>query len=67
MQQLVNQLNYAHTQILSVLTGSVNQILQDRPAYDIRQLMGGTESLLTDLLNEADRLVMIYICIFIGN
>lgn len=55
VQQLVNQLNYAHTQILSVLTGSVNQLLQDRPAYDIRQLMGGTESLLTDLLNEADR------------
>lgn len=49
------QLNYAYLQILSVLTGSVKSILESRPQYDIRNLMGGTEALLTDLLTEADR------------
>lgn len=53
--QLRTQLNLAHSQILSVLTGSVARVLEDRPQYDIRNLMGGTENLLSDLIQEFDR------------
>lgn len=48
------QLALAHSQIVSVLTGSVARVLEDSPQYDIRNLMGGTENLLTDLLDECD-------------
>ena len=52
---LLSQLDYVHLQILSVLTGQVSSILQQRPQYDVRHLMSGTENLLSDLLVEHDR------------
>lgn len=56
VRQLETQLNFVHQQVLSVLTGSVNDILQNQPSYDLRNLMGGTENLLTDLISESNRL-----------
>ena len=52
---LLSQLDYVHSQIVSVLTGQVSSILQQRPQYDVRHLMTGTENLLSDLLVEHDR------------
>lgn len=49
------QLEYAHAQIISVLTLQVHRILEERPGTDIRNLMGGTENLLSDLISESDR------------
>lgn len=51
---LMHQLSYAHLQILSVLTNSVTAILESKPSYDIRHLMTGTETMLSDLINEND-------------
>lgn len=53
-QLLLHQLSYAHLQILSVLTNSVTSILENKPSYDIRNLMQGTETMLTDIINEND-------------
>jgi len=57
--QIQGQLSYVYDQILSVLTGSVAQILKDRPQYDLRNLMGGTEIVLSDLISDFNR----YACI----
>lgn len=54
-QQLTQQLTHAHGQIVSVLTGGIARVLEDNPKYDIRNLMGGTENLLTDIVLAADR------------
>ena len=51
---LLHQLSYAHLQILSVLTNSVSSILEQKPSYDIRNLLSGTETMLTDLLSDND-------------
>ena len=51
---LLSQLDYTHSQIVSVLTGQVTSILQQRPQYDVRNLMTGTEHLLSDLLTQHD-------------
>jgi len=51
---LLHQLSYAYLQMVSVLTASVASILEAKPSYDIRNLMGGTESMLADLMDEAD-------------
>ena len=51
---LLCQLEYVHAQIVSVLTGQVATILQQRPQYDVRHLMTGTENLLSDLLAHHD-------------
>lgn len=48
------QLEYANQQILSVLTCQVKSILEQRPQFDVRNLMTGTENLLTDLLQSFD-------------
>jgi len=53
--QLTQQLTHAHGQIISVLTGGIARVLEEDPKYDIRNLMGGTENLLTNIVLEADR------------
>eukprot|EP00457_Paulinella_chromatophora_P007607 gb/GEZN01007631.1/.p1 GENE.gb/GEZN01007631.1/~~gb/GEZN01007631.1/.p1 ORF type:complete len:462 (+),score=55.52 gb/GEZN01007631.1/:121-1506(+) len=53
--QLTKQLEYAHDQIVSLLTGSIKSMLEKQPGFDIRTLMGGTEHLLADLIALADR------------
>ena len=55
VQSLLSQLDYVHAQIVSILTGQVSVILQQRPQYDVRNLMTGTELLLSDLLTDHDR------------
>lgn len=55
VEQLRKQLSYVHQQIVSVLTGSIHSILEARPGYDIRNLMGGMEHLLTDLISESNK------------
>ena len=52
---LLSQLDYVHAQIVSILTGQVSTILQQRPQYDVRNLMTGTELLLSDLITDHDR------------
>jgi hypothetical protein len=52
---LEQQLHYAHAQIITVLTGSIVKVLEDKPGYDIRNLIGGTEDLLTELIDECGR------------
>ena len=45
-------------QLISILTGTVNQVLTDRPQYDLRNLMGDTaKTLLSDVLDHCDRCV----------
>ena len=51
---LLHQLSYAYLQMVSVLTCSVTSILENKPSYDIRNLMQGTEVMLSDLMEEAD-------------
>jgi hypothetical protein len=51
---LLHQLSYAYLQMVSVLTCSVTSILENKPSYDIRNLMQGTEAMLADLMDEAD-------------
>lgn len=51
---LLHQLSYAYLQMVSVLTCSVTSILENKPSYDIRHLMQGTEAMLSDLMEEAD-------------
>lgn len=55
VQQLQQQLNYAHDQIISVLGSGAHSVLEARPNYDLRSSMSGTELLLNDIINEADR------------
>jgi hypothetical protein len=39
--QLLSQLNYVHSQVLSMLTSGVNNIFDKRPYFDLRNLLGG--------------------------
>jgi len=52
---LEQQLVYVHRQIISILTSSVNDILESSPNYDVRLLMSGAELLLYDLIVESNR------------
>ena len=54
VSSLKTQLHLAHAQILSVLGGGIHETLEARPNYDVRQLMGGTELLLNDILTSCD-------------
>ena len=54
MSSLLSQLDYVHSQIVSVLTGQVAILLQQRPQYDVRNLLIGTENLLSDLVVSHD-------------
>lgn len=62
VKQLKTQLNYVHDQILSVLTINCHRILENRPQYDIRNLMVGTETLLADLIHESNRYASVEFC-----
>lgn len=52
--QLQRQLEYVYAQIITTLTGNITKILIDRPSYDLRELMGGTENLLRSLCDDMD-------------
>ncbi len=41
VSQLIQQLTYVHSQIISILTAGVNQIFEKRAHFDLRSLLGG--------------------------
>jgi hypothetical protein len=51
VRQLQIQLAASYEQFVSVLTGNVSKMIEDRPNYDVRSLMGGTEMLINDIVN----------------
>jgi hypothetical protein len=51
--QLRAQLNYAHSQLLTFLTGSIHSVLERAPNYDLRNLMGGTTNAMLHLISHA--------------
>lgn len=54
VQQLQQQLAYAHEQILSVLGGGIHQVLKVNLNADLRNSLGGTSMLLYDIVNESE-------------
>ena len=53
--QLTSQLSFLYDQIRSILTGGIIQILESTPQYDLRNLMGGAELLLNDMISDCNR------------
>ncbi|CDR97079.1 Trafficking protein Mon1, putative [Babesia bigemina] len=47
-------LSYLHLQILSILTRGVERVLLKRPSYDVQNLLGGTQSILQNLVTSMD-------------
>eukprot|EP01060_Flectonema_neradi_P005836 TRINITY_DN13904_c0_g1_i2.p1 TRINITY_DN13904_c0_g1~~TRINITY_DN13904_c0_g1_i2.p1 ORF type:complete len:709 (+),score=134.70 TRINITY_DN13904_c0_g1_i2:318-2129(+) len=47
VEQIQNQLEFLHMLLLSVLTNGVHDIFERRSNYDLRPLLGGTESMMT--------------------
>lgn len=54
VSQMRAQLRFVHAQMISMLTGNIHAVLESRPNYDIRNLMGASDTLLTDVLAESD-------------
>eukprot|EP01117_Protostelium_nocturnum_P009021 TRINITY_DN3237_c0_g1_i2.p1 TRINITY_DN3237_c0_g1~~TRINITY_DN3237_c0_g1_i2.p1 ORF type:complete len:373 (-),score=90.72 TRINITY_DN3237_c0_g1_i2:84-1202(-) len=54
ISNLVNQLNYVHAQIISILTAGVNGIFDRKPNYDLRSLLGGADRFLDSLSSLMD-------------
>jgi len=51
---LEQQLNYVHSQVISILTSGVNQIFERRAHFDLRSLLGGTDKFLDSLISLMD-------------
>jgi len=51
---IVQQLNYMHAQIISLLTSGVNQIFDRRAHYDLRALLGGADKFMDNLISWMD-------------
>ena len=51
---LVNQLEYMHSQILCLLTSGVNRIFESRADFDLRNLLSGTEKMFDNLVSFMD-------------
>jgi hypothetical protein len=54
VQQLASMLSHVHALIISVLTAGVNEMLEAQPQYDVRNLLGGTNTLLNDVIERCD-------------
>ena len=54
VSQLLDQLQYMHSQIISVLTAGVNRIFSKRAQFDIRNLLAGTDKFLDSLMSWMD-------------
>lgn len=52
-------------QVISILTGSVHRILEQQPNYDIRDLLGASDHLITDLLKENGRYVCVWVQVYV--
>jgi len=54
VSQLIQQLNYVHSQVISILTAGVNQIFERRAYFDLRALLGGADKFLDSLVSLMD-------------
>jgi First Longin domain of FUZ, MON1 and HPS1/Second Longin domain of FUZ, MON1 and HPS1 len=61
VDRLVQQLNYLHLQILSLLTRGVEQIFERRAAFDLRNLLGGADRFLDSLCSMMDHDPSLYL------
>lgn len=50
-----NILHYMYTQIISLLTKSIEKALQIKPSYDIRNLLSGTDLLICNLISSSSK------------
>jgi len=51
---LRRQLDYVHSLIVSTLTGGIEKLFQDRPFFDLRHLLEGTERMIDSLVSYLD-------------
>ncbi|KAF8821082.1 trafficking protein mon1 subfamily protein, partial [Cardiosporidium cionae] len=51
LAQLQRLLNGVHLQIISLLTHSIEKALISKPSYDVRQLLGGTDSVICNFIS----------------
>jgi len=62
-RQLALSLNYAYNQILSVLTlATLSRILNDKPNFDLRRLLAGSEKFIDSLLYRIETDSSIMLC-----
>jgi len=62
-RQLALNLNYAYNQILSVLTlATLSRILNDKPNFDLRRLLAGSEKFIDSLLHRIETDPSILLC-----
>merc|ERR1712136_521463 len=62
-RQLALSLNYAYNQIISVLTlSTLTRILNDKPNFDLRRLLAGSEKFIDSLLNRIETDPSILLC-----
>lgn len=55
VDQLLTQLKYMHSQIISILTITAHKLLTDKPQFDLRNLLGGTDRYLQNLATNLNR------------
>eukprot|EP01130_Rhizamoeba_saxonica_P018583 TRINITY_DN9358_c0_g1_i1.p1 TRINITY_DN9358_c0_g1~~TRINITY_DN9358_c0_g1_i1.p1 ORF type:complete len:410 (-),score=67.63 TRINITY_DN9358_c0_g1_i1:322-1551(-) len=55
VEVLRSQLEYMHSQIISFLTISAHQLLIDKPRFDLRNLLNGTDSFMDRLASQINR------------
>lgn len=55
VDQLLTQLKYMHSQIISILTITAHKLLTDKPQFDLRNLLGGTDRYLQNLALNLNR------------
>ncbi|KAF4686924.1 Golgi transport complex subunit 3 [Perkinsus olseni] len=55
LAQLRSMLNAVYRQLITVLTSRVETMLLERPSYDVRALLGGTESVLANIIRWSER------------
>lgn len=53
--QLRLQLNFVHSQLISILTGGIHAMLYRAPNYDLRHLLGGTGNQMRHLISQTNR------------
>lgn len=51
MSLFIQQLNYIYSEVISILTSGVHQLLERKTRFDLRKLLGGNKSLFIPLLN----------------
>eukprot|EP01125_Pyxidicula_operculata_P023137 TRINITY_DN9831_c0_g1_i1.p1 TRINITY_DN9831_c0_g1~~TRINITY_DN9831_c0_g1_i1.p1 ORF type:complete len:417 (+),score=41.35 TRINITY_DN9831_c0_g1_i1:178-1428(+) len=55
IQQMTSQLEYMHSQIISLLTAVAHKKMLANPRFDLRDLLGGTDKYFNNLSNKMNR------------